>query len=159
MKRWKHLAAAFGRFLLVGLSGTLVNLAVLWELVNLGLPQSVASLVAIELSIINNFLWNDLWTFQASRVSQTSRLVRFARFQTVTTLTALLTFGIFAFLSTFWHFHYLLAQAGAIGVATITNFALNLRITWPRPLEIIRPASPVLDGPLTVAKYSNRLEE
>lgn len=159
MKRWKHLVSAFGRFLLVGLSGTLVNLAVLWELVSLGLPQLAAALVATEISIINNFLWNDLWTFRIVGVPRTSRWGRFARFQSVTTLTALLTLGIFAFLSTYWHFHYLLAQACAIGVATITNFALNTRVTWRRPLEIIRPASPAFGGPLGMAKYDNGLEE
>jgi dolichol-phosphate mannosyltransferase len=141
MKRWKHLASAFGRFLLVGFSGTLVNLAVLWELVTLGLPQLAAAIIATEVSIINNFLWNDLWTFRVVGVPRTSRLVRFARFQIVTTLTALLTLGIFAFLSTYGHFHYLLAQAGAIGLATVTNFALNTRVTWHKPLEIIGPAN------------------
>lgn len=123
------IAPVFGRFLAVGLSGTLVNLAVLWLLVNLGLPHFPAAVIATEVSIINNFIWNDYWTFRAVR-SQSSLISRFGRFQVVTALTAVLTLGLFALLSNNLRMYYLLAQLIAIGIATLVNFAINSQVTW-----------------------------
>ena len=54
------------RFGLVGLSGVLVNSAVLWLLaVALGLPVIVASALATEAAVLSNFLLNDSWTFRS----------------------------------------------------------------------------------------------
>lgn len=134
MKQWRQLAPAFGRFLVVGLSGTLVNLSGLWVLVNVGVPQLISVLVAIELSIINNFVWNDCWTFrQAGGAS--SWLVRFGRFQLITSLTASLTVGLFVLLNQAFHLHYLLAQFTAIGLATLVNFVINSQLTWRLAVE------------------------
>lgn len=123
------LAPTFGRFLVVGLSGTLINLATLWLLVNLGVPQLFASLIAIEISIINNFIWNDCWTFKACRLDL-NILGRFGRFQLITSVTALLTLGLFMLFSNTLNLHYLLAQFLAIGIATVANFLINSRFTW-----------------------------
>ncbi len=38
MRKLKHLTPTFGRFLLVGIIGTLVNLSILWLLVKFGVP-------------------------------------------------------------------------------------------------------------------------
>jgi len=52
------------RFLLVGLSGVGVNMAVLWLLVGrMGLRPLPAAALAVETSIWSNFLLNDIWTF------------------------------------------------------------------------------------------------
>ncbi len=128
MSKVLHLAPAFGRFLIVGLSGTLVNLAVLAMLVTLGLPQLLAAVIATEVSIINNFFWNDSWTFKANR--QHSWLGRYIRFQIVASITATLTLGLFAMFTGLWHLHYLLAQFGAIGISTLINFVVNTELTW-----------------------------
>ncbi len=132
MTQLGRIAPAFGRFLIVGLSGTLVNLSALWLLVNAGLPQLLAALLATELSIISNFVWNDCWTFKKFQFQPQpySLLARFARFQVVTSLTAVLTLGLFVFLSQVGGLHYLVAQAIAIGLATILNFMLNSKLTW-----------------------------
>ncbi len=127
----KRISPTFGQFLLVGLSGTLVNLACLWLLVRLGVPQLWAALAATEFSIINNFFWNDFWTFQHHPSRQLlSRWQRFGRFQIVASGTAVLTLGLFGLLSGPFQLYYLLAQFIAIGLATILNFALNSRLTW-----------------------------
>ncbi len=55
------------RFALVGALGTLVNLAALALLRGLGLPHLIASPLAIEVSVLNNFYFNDLWTFKDRR--------------------------------------------------------------------------------------------
>jgi len=67
------------RFALVGGLGTIVNLLSLAILrYVLGLIHEVSSAIAIELSIINNFILNDKWTFKDRRSGSTlSRLLKF----------------------------------------------------------------------------------
>ncbi len=124
-----RLVPAFSRFLMVGLSGTLVNLGVLWLLAeNIAMPRLIAVIIATEISIINNFVWNDCWTFKSN--SDLPIITRFWRFQLITSLTAALTIGLSLFLNNTLQVHYLLAQAVAIGLATIINFGINTRVTW-----------------------------
>ena len=55
------------RFALVGASGVVVDMALLFLLSDprtLGLGLTRSKIVAAELAIINNFLWNDAWTFR-----------------------------------------------------------------------------------------------
>lgn len=151
MHRMRDLLPTFGRFLLVGLSGTLLNLVVLAALVKLGLVPAIAALLAIEVSIINNFIWNDRWTFKRKgQVSKGLARKRFMRFQLVTALTAGLTFGLFIFFNHFLNWHYLLAQLTAIGIATILNFGVNSKLTWALP-----PVQPGLELPFS---FSNSRE-
>ena len=53
----------FLKFAAVGASGVVVNLASFTLLMNMGLNKFIASPIAIELSIITNFLFNNFWTF------------------------------------------------------------------------------------------------
>ncbi len=56
------------KFGIVGISGIIVNegiLIYLKEYVHVSLP--IASVFAIELSIVSNFIWNDVWTFRSNR--------------------------------------------------------------------------------------------
>jgi dolichol-phosphate mannosyltransferase len=53
----------FLKFSIVGAAGIIVNLAAFTLLMNNGLNKFVASPIAIELSIISNFLINNFWTF------------------------------------------------------------------------------------------------
>ena len=54
------------KFGVVGITGTLINVAALWLLARwLDLPVVLASGAAVELAVINNFLLNSRWTFAA----------------------------------------------------------------------------------------------
>ena len=53
----------FLRFSIVGASGVAVNLVSFTKFMHLGLSKFIASPLAIELSIITNFLLNNFWTF------------------------------------------------------------------------------------------------
>lgn len=130
MRRIKSIIPTFSRFLAVGLSGTIVNLALLWLLVNLGMDHLLAALIATEVSIINNFFWNDQWTFKGEAGQDHSKLARFFRFQAVASVTAILTLGLFSIFFQVWHVYYLLAQFCAIGIATTVNFSVNSWLTW-----------------------------
>src|SRR5690348_13857982 len=67
-------------FLLVGGSGVLVNSLALFLLFQWAhLPLLLASALSAELAIVNNFYWNDRWTFGCPQLSWR----RFAQFNLV----------------------------------------------------------------------------
>jgi dolichol-phosphate mannosyltransferase len=65
------------RFALVGGSGVVVNMGVLYALHGTaGWPLIPASVLAVEAAILNNFFWNDRWTFK-TRHGARYRFIRF----------------------------------------------------------------------------------
>jgi len=61
-------SATFGKFLLVGASGVVVNLGAFSLLLAAGVDKFVASPLAIETSVVTNFLINNYWTSANARV-------------------------------------------------------------------------------------------
>lgn len=117
----------FVKFSLVGGSGVVVNSALLFALHEwLSVRLLIASPIAVEAAILNNFFWNNLWTFRAGGTS----LRRLAKFNLVSLVGMAITTGILYFLAEHYGLHYLLANLIAIGVATFWNFTLNLFWTW-----------------------------
>lgn len=117
----------FAKFCVVGGSGVVVNMFLLFLLHDgLRLRLLLASPIAVEASILNNFFWNNLWTFQSGQF----RLARLAKFNLVSLGGMAITTGLLYFLAEHYGLHYLLANLIAIGVATFWNFALNFLWTW-----------------------------
>ncbi len=116
----------FIRFGLVGGSGVAINMLVLAILHDwLGFPLSRSSVVAISLAIVNNFLWNNFWTFGATGI-QSRRIVQFVVISLVGMVINV------AILNILYHagIHYALANLAGILVATAWNFYANSRWTW-----------------------------
>jgi len=118
---------ALPRFLVVGASGVLVNSLALYALYQLlHVPLALASPLAVEVAIVNNFVWNDRWTFRRARPT----LARFARFNVVSMLGMLITTITIWLLVHQIGLHYLLANLAGISLATACNFAINTEWTW-----------------------------
>ncbi len=115
------------KFLVVGGTGVLVNsLALLVLYHQAHLPLVVASTLSVELAILNNFCWNDRWTFGRRNYS----LSRFAQFNLVSLGgLAITTFTLWV-LVCHLNVYYLAANLLGIGLATAWNFAANLFWTW-----------------------------
>ena len=79
------------RFSVAGLIGFLVQVAALWLLVSFTTMHYVpATIVAVELAILINFVWHDRWTWRDRPVpSERERWVRLARFNALTGLTSI----------------------------------------------------------------------
>jgi dolichol-phosphate mannosyltransferase len=115
----------FLKFALVGLSGVLVNLFFFIFLLRLGLNKFVTSPIAIELSIINNFLLNNYWTFKP-RNSSDNLLLKGLKFKGVSLLALAISYTTFLFLSiAFPKTHPAIHQAIGIVPATLVNYFLN----------------------------------
>jgi dolichol-phosphate mannosyltransferase len=125
--RVQQFARRFVKFCLVGGSGVVVNTAVLFALTEWGrVGLAVASPLAVEVAIINNFYWNNSWTFRAGGVNA-GRLVKF---NLVSLVGMAITTGVLLFLVNTFGLHYLIANFFGIGVAMIWNFLLNFFWTW-----------------------------
>ena len=85
LARWPM--GKFLRFGVVGFSGVFVNMGVLYLLRNiLHLELTRSLIVAAEMAIISNFLWNDLWTFgdiSKRQRGNRQRLKRLLKFNTI----------------------------------------------------------------------------
>jgi dolichol-phosphate mannosyltransferase len=63
------------KFGIVGFTGFLVNFIMLRILRNFGLPEVLAWVFSTEVAILNNFVFNNIWTFKESQIGGISRLV------------------------------------------------------------------------------------
>lgn len=117
------------KFAMVGATGVLVNLGLLFALHGLlGLHDLVAVPLAIEVSIISNFLLNDRWTFHDRRHDHVAE--RLGKFNLVSLLGMAIQFGAYAILTRGFGLHYLVAQLIAILVAFGANYLGNLHWTY-----------------------------
>jgi dolichol-phosphate mannosyltransferase len=130
---WREWKRVF-KFGIVGISGIAVNLGILYFLVEFfAIDKDLASPVAIEFSIVNNFIGNDLWTFGFARDRKVSSgWHRFVAFNLVSIGGAVINYGIFLILTAGFAVYYLAAQLVGILVAFIWNFLVNRRVTWTR---------------------------
>jgi dolichol-phosphate mannosyltransferase len=130
---WQEWVKLF-RFGIVGLSGIIVNEGVLIYLkqyVQFSLP--VSSIFAIEISILSNFIWNDLWTFKSDRQHVLSRWwQRLLSFQAISIGGAIINFVILNILATLMGIDYRVANILGILFAFAWNFCVNRRFTWKK---------------------------
>ncbi len=131
----------FLRFGIVGFSGVFVDMAVLYLLsdpTTLGWGLTRSKVIAAEAAIVNNFLWNDAWTFADMSSHQRGwqkRFKRFLKFNLVCLggvgLNIVLLNVMFNFLgfNSFRAGRYV-ANFIAIAIVTGWNFWLNLKLSW-----------------------------
>ncbi|MDP6374954.1 MAG: glycosyltransferase family 2 protein [Pseudomonadales bacterium] len=115
----------FVKFALTGLSGVFVNLGCFHALFTTGVHRFLASAVAIEVSILSNFLINNYWTFRRRDVAGPIG-VRGLKFNLVSLLTLGISFSTFVALDTLfpdnppvWH------QAAGIVPGAVVNYFAN----------------------------------
>lgn len=115
------------RFGAVGLTGVAINLLIVQLLYGqLHWAAFLASAIAVEVSVVNNFFWNNRWTFAQTTISP----IRFVRFNLASLGGLVITSVVFAALVQWLAVHYILADLIAIGAATSWNFAASVFWTW-----------------------------
>ena len=125
--------ARFFRFGLVGFSGVFVDLGVFYLLRSQGFGLTSSAAISGEVAIINNFLWNDFWTFGdiASRQpGKRQRLKRLVKFNIICIAGLTLNVLIVNFFFNFLGINEYVAKLIAIAAVTVWNFWLNLKLSW-----------------------------
>jgi dolichol-phosphate mannosyltransferase len=121
--RKPHNWVQLGKFLLVGLSGYIVNLAVFtFSLEVLGVHHIAAATIAFGVAVTNNFWWNRHWTFAAGDGHAGFQA---ARFFTVSVCAFLIQVALLEILITTAGLPKVLAQAISLVLATPVNFIGN----------------------------------
>lgn len=132
------------KFGIVGASGTVVNLVVLF----IGREYLFSALeahdrkpylslaLAIAVATLNNFTWNRLWTWAdrnpagASAQAPTPLALQFGSYALASWFGIALQYGLTLWLSN--AMHYMLANLIAIVIASVSNFVANDRWTFRR---------------------------
>ncbi len=118
----------FLKFGAVGLSGIFVNEGLLWLLTEFaGLFYLFSSIIAIEISILSNFILNDIWTFKRERKGKF--LMRLGKFNLARIFTLIINFGALWILTSLG-LHYLVSNLIGIALATIFAYLISLWWVW-----------------------------
>jgi dolichol-phosphate mannosyltransferase len=122
----------FFKFCLVGLSGVLVNMGLLWLLTEIvGLPYIGSAAISIETSIISNFVLNDFFTFPQRRAPGTKPFFnRLWKFNIVSLAGLAINMGVLTLFTEVLDIYYLLSNLCGIVAATLWNYLVNTSWTW-----------------------------
>jgi dolichol-phosphate mannosyltransferase len=121
--RQPHNWLQLGRFVAVGASGYVVNLAVFAACVHLlAVNYKLAAVVSFAVSVANNFWWNRHWTFMSAKAARHpgQQAVRFFA-------VSLVTFG----------FSYVILVSLVDGAGTAKVIAQAMSIVAATPLSFI----------------------
>ncbi len=142
----------FVKFCLVGGSGVVVDMGVLFVLADpkmLALNVAISKVCAAEVALVNNFVWNELWTFRTlTRSSATlspsdgerarvrgfhfgsPRLRRFLFFNGICGLGIVFAVLLLHLFHTLLGWNLYLSNLLTIVLVTLWNFGMNARFNW-----------------------------
>jgi len=129
----------FIKFCAVGFSGVFVDMGVLFLLSDprtLGWGVTGSKVIAAELALINNFIWNDIWTFGDISKKQPGAkqwFTRLLKFNVICLIGLIINVAVLSFLFKTAGMNRYLANLTAIGVATFWNFLVNVKFSWRAP--------------------------
>ncbi len=124
------------RFGAVGLTGVFVDMLVLYLLSDpstLGWGLTRSKIIAAELAILNNFFWNDIWTFgdiSRRQPGKRQRLKRLLKFNIICLAGLVLNVLVLNLIYNFIIHNQYLANLVAIATVTFWNFWVNLKLSW-----------------------------
>jgi dolichol-phosphate mannosyltransferase len=123
----------FFKFGTVGVSGVAVNEFFLWFFTAIGqIHYMISSPLAVEISIVSNFLLNNYWTFRdAQDYSRFS--TRMLKFHVTAAGGFVINYAFLVGLTELTGLHYLLSNLVGILAAFLWNYAVNVKWTWRRP--------------------------
>jgi len=123
------------KYLSVGMSGVFVNQGALYYCRSINTSDSTAIMAGIELSIISNFILNNLWTFSDYKLNGVGKiLVGLITFHFVCLAGSLINYSIAMLLSSQWAINIYAANGLGIFISALWNYRMNFQITWKHRL-------------------------
>jgi len=141
----------FIKFSIVGAIGVVVNEGLLILIKSVGVYFLTAGAVAIEVSILSNFVLNDVWTFRDRRSG--SAAVRLVKFNVLMLAGLVLNLAILYAGVDYFGMTAEVANLVGIAAAFLLRYALSVRYAWMR-IESVEegrpaPAEESVAGPQT----------
>lgn len=132
---------SFVKFAVVGLIGVGVNEGLLILLdKSEGVTLLAAGTIAIEISILSNFVLNDLWTFRDRRTGHAA--VRLAKFNALMLAGLVVNLGVLDVGTAYFGIDAAISNLVGIAAAFVLRYALSVKYAWMR-VEAIEEGEPV----------------
>ncbi len=128
----------FVRFSVVGGSGVFVDMGMFFLLSDprsLNWDLSISKALAAEVAILNNFIWNDVWTFRdltGQRTQIRARAGRFWRFNLICFAGIGLSLLLLNIQVHMFGVNQYIANFVATFLVSLWNFFMNLKFGWNR---------------------------
>jgi dolichol-phosphate mannosyltransferase len=125
----------FAKFCIVGGTGVIVDMAVLFLLADpetLALNITLSKVLAAEVAMLNNFGWNEVWTFSEMRGGDNHKgwFRRLLKFNVICGIGILLAVAFLHLFHTWLGWNLYVSNLIAILLVTIWNFGMNVRLNW-----------------------------
>jgi dolichol-phosphate mannosyltransferase len=124
----------FIQFNLVGLTGVIVNEGLLILLASGGFYFLYASALAIEISIISNFILNDFWTFKDRRHGHIA--TRLAKFNALMLVGLAVNLIILYGGTAYFGVNYAISNLVGIAAAFLVRYLLSVKYAWIKREEV-----------------------
>lgn len=121
----------FGKFVVVGTIGFIINTVILVGLVKAGVVPWLGSALGAELAIISNFILNNAWTFHERKITGMKRIGKFLQFN-LTSCGAIIIQSGTVWLGTkafgnSWYFPFYIL---GVGIGLIWNYTMYSKVIW-----------------------------
>lgn len=127
------LTGSFGKFLVVGSIGFIMNTTVLEVMVKFGFHPAMGSGMGAELAIVSNFILNNAWTFGSRKVRGVRAIGKFLQFN-MTSAGAILIqagtvwIGTIVFGLSPYRWFYILG----VGIGLVWNYTMYSKVIWKK---------------------------
>lgn len=127
------LGGSFGKFLVVGTIGFIINTTILEVMVRFGFHPALGSGAGAELAIISNFFLNNAWTFGSRKVQGLRAIRKFLQFN-MTSVGAILIqagtvwIGTTIFGVSLYRWFYVLG----VGIGLVWNYTMYSKVIWKK---------------------------
>lgn len=120
------------KFCAVGLSGIIINETILWALTEIyGLYYLVSNIASTESAILNNFIWNELWTFHDTNDDIKSSIIeRITKFHISRFGGVLLGFLLLILFTEIFGVNYLISNIFSILIIMVYNYITSKEWVW-----------------------------
>lgn len=130
---WKREMKRFIKYCIIGMTGIIVNTIVLFIFTDkLGIFYLLSSGMAYEISIITNFILNDIWTFNDNVIHNRSHnfLTRAIYFNWAMIIGALFGIMLLYIFTEFLSIDYILSNIISIFIVTIWRYHASITLVW-----------------------------
>jgi dolichol-phosphate mannosyltransferase len=119
----------FARFSLVGIFGTILNLAVLYFFTEIiGAHYIISGTIAFFIATVHNYIFNKIWTFEEEL--HRNFKIKYLKFIVTSIFSLMINLLVLYFLVDYLHIYYILSQLIAILAGSVSNYLLNQRWTF-----------------------------
>lgn len=120
------------KFAIVGLSGVFITEGLLWLFTDFyGIYYVLSAVLSTEIAIINNFIWNEVWTFKdRAHGALSDSLSRFVKFNLSRILGMMISVALLMLLTEVFGIYYLISNLSAVIIVFIINYLFSSTYIW-----------------------------